>query len=238
MIINWKRPKNVKRIVEAFHDQSETDRKIVLVDCAPHKRYTPDRETLRLCDEVFRWRHDLSPASRFVAGFMHNDCKYTYMHDDDAIPGTRTLELYKTWASKLKEEYSVLGVQGRNFSIKNRAYVKGRIDLIDDLTKVDTTIRFHWTRTQDFGAILDFKWKIINEYPRDTEVLREDDLLLNVAIQQRTGKPAYLVKPPDSSYSSREQDVKSKDAHSDRDFHYRNRDRFVDIALNLGWARP
>src|SRR6476660_2180280 len=90
VIINWKRPKNVERIIRAMKDQT-VPCTITICDCHQGPEFSLSDDITPLIDRIFKWEHNLGAFSRYVP-IASYDHIYTFFIDDDMLPGKRCLE--------------------------------------------------------------------------------------------------------------------------------------------------
>lgn len=233
IVINWKRPDNVVVIVHALRMQTIPCR-LILCDNHPSDEFALPASTLEKVDDVFRWKTNLGPPSRFTPALVMHDCEYTYFHDDDIIPGHRALEHFLRHADTLKN-FATLGQRGRQCSASPPAEGRRRIPRNSGYTAVDTTINLHFVRTEFMHHVLDFKWRLLRRFG-DAVPVFEDDLLLNFGIQHGTGFRSYLTPEGQSKHElARKRTLPSPYAMKHRSHHVADRTRLVAMAIECGW---
>ncbi len=239
VLVNWKRPGNVGKIARALRAQTVPVR-LVLADCHPEAEFALPRPTQLLFDGLVRVRENIGPGSRFVPALAFAGPKYTYFHDDDALPGPRCVENFLDAADRLLDNFACLGVIGRRFRLSRsvRPYVKRNVPAPAPgvLAWVDTTVRFHFVRTDKLDRVHAFRCRFAAEYPDQAHLLVEDDLLLNLSLQALGVFPSYLVHA-DRGASPAMRELANPHPHSGRPWHYQFRNDFIRVARSLGWKR-
>ncbi len=181
VITNWKRPANVKRIIERFRAQS--------IDCAlticeaGQGEFALESETLKEADNVYRFRENYGPFTRFIpsANYTH---KYTYFHDDDMLPGVKAIEHF-TSAMEHFNEAAALGqigrlvrekYDGRNVPRQEEAFIP-----------VDMLVRGYCVRSEELVNLTRFQRRLGIPHPR------EDDMVLALAIHAFSDRKIFLT---------------------------------------------
>ncbi len=117
VIVNWKRPENVRRIVAAFAQQKRLC-SITLIEAANQPQYALPQEVLRKADRHFIFSDNFGSFNRFVPclGYM---APYTLFHDDDLLPGRHAIEHLLLCAAE-HPHFSVMGEFGRHISAEGK----------------------------------------------------------------------------------------------------------------------
>ena len=79
ILLNWKRPGNVRIIIPTLRRQSASPH-IVLVDNGDYTPWTPEQAP----DEVWKLPHNVGPFARFLAAYAYEG--WIYFQDDDVVP--------------------------------------------------------------------------------------------------------------------------------------------------------
>ena len=227
VLINWKRPENVARIIDALRGGT-TPCTITLVDNHPAPEFALAHAAMARVDRMYAWGHNLGAYSRYVplAGYDH---EFTYLPDDDMLPGARCLEHFLDHAP---ERFGVLGEIGRRLS-KDGRYRQADVKRHTALTEVDLVVRAYFVRTRNLGHLPMTRWEFGLQGATDAE----DDILLAVAMQ-RAGLACYLTPHSDDPETSvRREALPSPHALSDRGDHKDRRTETFARARRLGW-RP
>ena len=231
VLINWKRPKNIGIIIQALRDQT-IPCTITLCDCHPSKEYALPASVIKRVDRVYRWKHNLGAYSRYlpVAGFDHS---YTFLMDDDLLPGRQCLEAFLEAALQLEDEFAVLGQFGRIIS-PDGYYHAVDIPLIDRFKEVDFIVQSYFVKTCNLHYLLKFRWDI--GYFEDE--LPEDDLLLCAALKYYKDLRCYLIPLKTNRESLLNQHVLDESfGLSYRKDHLYKRQLFLDRIIYYGWKQ-
>lgn len=166
VVINYRRPANVARILRALREQSELVR-VTLVDASIEGRPLTEPDSL-LADRVFKLSKNYGGFNRYLAADRF-DCSYTFFIDDDILPGRSAVKSFLQWAEGHRD-FGVLGQNGR--VLRNNTYTFKPVRAQMHLREVDFVVMGYFVRRQVLDAL--FAWK---EYLGLAE-LREDDFLL------------------------------------------------------------
>src|SRR5687768_4982489 len=142
VLINYKRPRNVRDIVQAFREQTVPCH-ISLIDAAIGPEFEIDPEVRVAVDRVYSWTHNFGPYNRYVpiAAFSH---EFTYFHDDDMLPGRRLIEHFVNAADSL-QQFGVLGQQGRLVGSDGTYHAEG-VGRSEHFLPVDVVVRGYFVR--------------------------------------------------------------------------------------------
>lgn len=230
VLINYKRPENVRLIVDAFRKQT-VPCFISLCDLPASPEHSLNDETLKKVDRVFRWNHNFGPFNRYVpnAGYSH---EFTYFSDDDMSPGSRCIEFFIEQADRIKR-FGVLGQQARTLD-KDLVYRPANVQRGKALTQVDFVVRGYFTRTENLYALSVLR----NQMGLRPDIGLEDDLLLCVSMPHVCGLPNYLL-PANKDKETRMNlfNLSEEGARNQRVDHFADRTDFCKKAFDLGW-RP
>ncbi len=157
IILSWKRPQNVSRIIQAYLGYSRFD-EIILWNNNPDYRFKIQNEKIK----YFTSENQFT-VSRYAATFFarNNDIMF---QDDDLF--LTEFQIEKLFEAHLAHPKSIIGCFGRN--LKNGSYVKnysyGKVDVI-------------------LGRVMIFEKKLIANFVRDCPAFEgalEDDILFSL----------------------------------------------------------
>jgi len=229
VIINWKRPQNVARIVEALKFQTMPCT-ITICDCHPESEFSLDDVTLKQTNRIYQWNsHNCGAYSRYVTvgGYDH---EFTLFIDDDMLPGRRCVEHFIRNTRRLKE-FGVLGQLGRIID-SDDIYRPRDIPRAENFVQTDFVIRGYFVRTENLHYVSQFRWQM-NYFD---EPLPEDDLLLCAAMNICGNLSCYLTPhEEDVETLLNKEELDSAHALSKRLDHRSNRTEFLRRARNAGW---
>jgi hypothetical protein len=253
ILTNYKRPRNLRLIVDAFRRQTHSV-DIVVVDNHPESEQQFALPNGLDVEDIWRFRNNAGPPCRFAPAWMLHQYKYCLFFDDDLLPGSRAVEHLQATAALLNGRFATIGRFGRRFHGGNRdymghyrgqgdwRYVPRNIKLGNRPTPVDMTCRAHFVRADCMWRVLEFTWAMRTKHGDDSHQKgdrrgwwREDDMLLALGIQRDTGYPSYLVPHGDPETSLRRAELPDKHAHSRRPDHGHDRSRCVRMAVECGW---
>ena len=227
VVISWRRPGNIARIVAALRRQS-VPVVVTVVDAADAEHRLP-AEVAAGADRVFRLPANLGPYNRYALTFAY-DCEFTYFTDDDCQPGERLVEHFLETA-RGPAAWSVLGQVGRRLQ-PDGSYAAIGVPRGDAPTAVDVVVKAYFVRTADLVEVDRFRRELGLGLP-----LREDDLLLATALQRATGRPCLLTPASgDPETSITREHLPEDGALSGSADHVRLREAFLDRARAAGWA--
>jgi Glycosyl transferase family 8 len=228
VVINWKRPGNVERIVAALREQS-TGCTVTVCDTHLDDQYALSRATLDSADRVYRWGHNTGPYSRFVplAAYDH---EYTLFVDDDMLPGSRCVEHFVDTAQALPG-FGSLGQMGRVVP-PDGVYKARNVGRLPRPREIDILVRGFFVRTRNLHHIAQLRW--LMNYT--SEQVPEDDMLLCVAMRLCAGLRNYLV-PSDADPETLMNRTELPDPHAlhRRPDHIQRRIDFMLAARAIGW---
>ena len=184
VVINWKRPRNVLRIVRRLKEQ--THRCVVTVCDSASWWFKLPRRARPLIDNHYVVA-DCGPFTRYVLADRYR-CDFTLFLDDDMLPGRRAVEHFVRWA-EAKPEAMLLGQMGR---IVGRQYAWTKVPRGVDFTPVDMLVRAQFVRTEQLAGLVRFRqlWN---------GPIREDDMALAWAIKIFSNGGIFLTPASDDS---------------------------------------
>jgi hypothetical protein len=228
VVINWKRPGNVERIVDALRAQS-TPCTVTVCDTHLDDQYTLSPSTLSDADRVYRWGHNTGPYSRFVplAAYDH---EYTFFLDDDMLPGTRCVEHFVDTADSLPG-FGSIGQMGRIIP-SDGVYTARDVGRMPRPREIDVLVRGFFVRTRNLHHIAQLRW-LMNYM---AEQVPEDDMLLCVAMRLCAGLRNYLTPTdPDPETLMNRTELPDPHALHRRPDHIQRRIDFMLAARAIGW---
>jgi hypothetical protein len=229
VVINWKRPANVNKIVDALRLQSQSCT-ITICDCHPSDEFALEKKTLSLIDRLYSWKHNLGAYSRYVPLGAY-DHPFTLFLDDDMLPGTRCVEHFVRNA-RIKGQFGALGQMGRIVSA-NGSYVSKEIPRTDMFDEVDILVRGIFINSRNIFHIVQLRWMM--EYFDNP--LPEDDLLLCVSLSVCANLPCYLIPfCQDQETLLNKKELNNQFALSSRPEHLNKRKEFLQRAMKVGWT--
>lgn len=228
VLINWKRPHNISKIVTSLRNQS-IQCTITLCDCHIEEVFALDKDTIGRIDRLYRWSHNLGAYSRYLplSAFDH---EYTFFIDDDMLPGCRCLEYYYKCAGQLKN-FGVLGQLGRVID-QDGIYRPKYVPMKDIFVETDIIIRAYFVKTKYLYNIVRFRWYLNYFY----DELPEDDILLCVSLKFYENLSCYLL-PINEDVETLVNREELPDDYSlcRRPEHYVKRMLFVKKLISYGW---
>ena len=108
ILMNYKRPQHLRRIIPALRSQS-VEPWIVLVNNAPNP-YVAEHED-QCPDEVWELPRNVGPFARFLAAYAYHG--WLYFQDDDLLP-TDNEFIADLWALARERPNAITGVYGRH----------------------------------------------------------------------------------------------------------------------------
>lgn len=227
VVINWKRPRNVAKIVDALRRQSVRPT-ITIVDCHPDWRYRLPRFTLAKADRVYRQHRNLGSFNRYVPVGAY-DHEFTYFADDDMLPGSRCIEHF---LDTKPAEFGVLGQIGRRLNADG-SYSRRGVVRTEQLEPVDFLIRGYFVPTQRLDCVNRLRWQL----GLQQEPSVEDDMLLSVAMELIYGLKSF-VTPAHNDPESKQNKVELRARHAlaKRPDHFDRRVAFLRQAKAAGWS--
>lgn len=247
VILNtFSRPQNTGAIVNAWKTQSIVPNRIVLVDNnakPPGVEHYPS-VPMSSVDDVWRWTTNSGCPCHFYPALAYTKYKYTVFADDDLIPGSGGLELLLRSAAFLKDRFATLGQIGRVFMLSNGEGMRynSRNTPQKDETKpvlTDLTCRAHMVLSRNLPSVFSFRNEVA-ELGEDAERLSHihDDFLLCMGIQRSINQPSYILpfrkNPEDRLIKT---DLDDNRAVWRSPTHWEDRNKMVDISIELGWNR-
>ncbi|OHV35665.1 glycosyltransferase family 2 protein [Pseudofrankia sp. EUN1h] len=228
VVINWKRPGNVERVVNALRAQS-TPCTVTVCDTHLDDQYALSTSVLDNADRVYRWGHNTGPYSRFVplAAYDH---EYTFFIDDDMLPGPRCVEHFVNTAEALPG-FGSIGQMGRIIP-PDGVYRARNVERLPRPREIDVLVRGFFVRTRNLHHVAQLRW--LMNYTE--EQVPEDDMLLCVAMRLCAGLRNYLTPTsPDPETLMNQIELPDPHALHRRPDHIQRRIDFMLAAKAIGW---
>lgn len=230
VVINWKRPRNVDRIVSALRDQS-VPCTITVCDCHPDPAFALYPETIASIDRRYTWAHNTGAFSRFVPSGAF-DHRFTFFIDDDMLPGQQCIEHFLL-AAEISPPFGALGQLGRVLTDDDVYRPVNVPRTTKTFSEVDVLIRSYFVKTELLHHIFALRWRM---HYFDDDPHPEDDLLLCTAIQINAKRSCYLTpscENPEMLVNKVE--LSNEYALFRRPDHLLRRTNFLRRAMGFGW---
>jgi hypothetical protein len=227
--VNFKRPQNIPRILDALRGQSHPC-SITLIDCAPSPEFEakirPDQ-----CDRYLRFRENHGAYNRMLGGFVY-EREFTYFHDDDMLPGERVIEHFVGHARG--HDFAVLGQFGRMFPADLKRYSQDEIPrLARSLNPVDMIVRAYFVRSRNLHHVLRLKWAL------PSSEIKEDDMMLACSMRMYAGLQCYLTPVSDDHETLVcKESLYAGGAFAGRANHMELRAKALREIVAAGWPEP
>lgn len=242
VILNWRRPANVRRVLRAMREQS-VPLFIALVECAPGTEHAAGPEAESLADIVFTVNKNTGPTARFIPPLALPGFKYTYFGVDDHLPGRRHLEWMLKTAADLNDNFATIGQDGRR--VDGTEIIRRRARLHETEPKpVDFITSSELMLSRWVPSVIRFRDEILSAGRERGEQLSsfEDDLFLcfgtQVALKARwqIEAPCYLTpKPPSDEEWWAKERLPAPHALCGRPDHDSVRRKVIEAAIDEGW---
>ena len=244
VLTNYARPHLMSEAIRAWSEQTVRPARVVVVDNSPNtdeqERYP--RAELSGADDVWRMGTNLGCPCHFYPALAHFEHEYTVFADDDFLPGRNALAHLLGAAKAVDDKFSTIGGTGRDFLLDRRAGLRYRGNSVPrtvpgKAVRTHLTCRSHLVRTDYLYHVIPFRRKFLKYGDEGFKLASvHDDFLLCMGLQIGTGFRSYTIERPE--------------AHEDRLFlqeldtagglwrrpeHFKERNRMVDIVLELGW---
>jgi GT2 family glycosyltransferase len=229
VLLNWRRPQNVRRIVEAFRKQGRFC-SVTVIDAADKPEYALPKEVLRAANRHFIFSHNFGSFNRFVPtlGYM---APFTLFHDDDLLPGPNAVEHLLLCAAEYPH-FSVMGEFGRHISPEGKELVRDMPRSRQKVQPVDFLVRSYFMRTANLKHIF-----LAAAEMGIHRVECEDDLLMCTSIQRGTKYPCVVTREAGKETSLAMEHLPEPHALWHRKDHFHRRAEFIRMQIAAGW-RP
>lgn len=226
VVINWRRPRNVAAIVRQLKRQS-LPCTVTVCDCHQQPEYALPPEAFPFIDRLYRWEHNLGAFSRYVPLGAY-DHKYTFLLDDDLLPGRRCVEHFWSHARDLGV-FGALGQLGRIVA-PDGAYHASDVARTATFTEVDVLVRAFFVTSAALPHVL--RVRALLGASHDPE----DDILLAAGLGLHGRLASYLTPDdPDPQTRVNHRELPSPHARYSRPGHRSARTAHVRAAIDVGW---
>ena len=175
VLLNYKRPDNIKPIVAAFRQQTVKNR-ITLIDAGNVGNVAAD------VDVYIKLRENFGAWNRYTSCMMLRG-EFVYYHDDDMLPGPRVLDNFLKY---IDIPFGVLGQIGRLWEGDN--YNTDNVQAKTELISVDCVVRGYFLRPENLSYLMQCRKK--------HTAGSCDDLWLCKSMSVLGGLPTYVVPVP------------------------------------------
>jgi len=191
VVSNYKRPENLEPICSVLTDEPCD---VIVADNSPDR--SSDRYDWPGVKDVWCWKDNSYPPARwYPAVAVSHRYDYVVLIDDDAMLAKGFITDLLIMSANLNDEFSNIGPMGRLFSSRRGRwrYRRGAAHLArEDYPRADMVVRGYWMLGESVTHILRFRDRLKAE-GATAEMLKQDDIILNVGIQFYTGMPSYLA---------------------------------------------
>lgn len=142
VLVNYKRPDNIGLIVSALRNQTVPVR-ITLIDAGNVGGVE--------VDVYVKLRENYGPWNRYATALL-DQSEFTYFHDDDMIPGHKTVERFLSFRNM---PFGVLGQTGRIWGYTDYNFVD--VKASDSPVQVDNVVRGYFVRTENLSYLM--RWR-------------------------------------------------------------------------------
>lgn len=247
ILSNWRRPNNVKLILQQLADQTVRFDKIVVVDNGVEPL---SDETLKYVDDLWKFPDNkVGPPCRFAPALIDFRTDYTLFLDDDMLPGKNMHKTLLAVADAKNNMFATIGDIGRIYNLVGTRLVYERMDVRRDnafdpeyangLRPVDLTCRAHFVITRNVLTAMEFREHLIQKVgppdPDDADWSRHDDILLCHGIQAKTKYPSYILPDGDKEIRILNKNLPEPNAMWHRPGHATSRQWLLNNSKSFGW---
>lgn len=228
VISNYKRPDNLEPICRVL---AEEPCDVVIADNSPDR--SSDRYDWPGVKDVWCWRENSFPPARwYPAVAMSHLYDYVVLIDDDAMLAPGLVGRLLTMSARLKDQFANIGPMGRMFRRRRRGwrYNKGKVagTMYD---RTDMAVRGYWMCGRWVASAVWFR-DLLAQSGATPEMLKQDDIILNVGIQFASRLPSYVA---DHWYSQKYADDRGYAFSAlDPDFRQTRYD-LISLCAEVGW---
>lgn len=240
VLINWKRPANIPRIIAAMRAQTVCLH-ISIMECALSPEFRLSDEVRAMADSVFTMNFNSGPVARFIPPLLMPQFKYTYFGVDDHEPGPRHVEWLLQTAVRLDDQFATIGQDGRLIRDGQIVKQKGRMHGVHP-TPTDVVTSSELCLTRWLPHVMLWRAEFLATIGRDCSTF-EDDLFLCFGAQNAASNahnrpvPSYLTpQPPTGDESWRVRKLAAPNALCGRPGHDDMRNHFIHCAQQFGWS--
>jgi len=221
ILANWKRPENIKPILEAIAAQTMPVSTLIVNAGSSNLKAMGIR-----ADQIVKLSKNEGSLNRFLAS-RFVDTEYTYIHDDDMVPGERCLESL-LWHYRIAERPGILGQIGRNIE------PDGLYRAINaPAGPVDLVVRGYFMRTADLVHVdsLLAKFRECGQERPDLS----DDILMGAAMRM-AGLTNYVVEATNPQEKINKKELPAPHAVWQQPLHCERRTRLLKFLNLIGWS--
>lgn len=237
VVSHYKRTENTRKVCEVL-DGEPCD--VVVADNSPQESEV-GRYQFSGAMDVWRWRENSGPPARwYPAVALAPLYEYVVLIDDDGLPRQGLIDSLLQQAGLLEDKFSNIGPIGRNHRLKPDStwhYVKRNITPApgDKSTAVDMSARGYFMRADAVSSILVFRDELAAA-GATPEMLWQDDIILNCAIQRETGTPSYLPLRHEPWFQKRHMDTQGYAFSRTQPDFIKIRSDLITLCDYCGWA--
>ncbi|MHC4402959.1 MAG: hypothetical protein ACYTG0_25135 [Planctomycetota bacterium] len=215
VVSNYKRPDNLRPICDS-----------------------PDRSSDRYdwpgVKDVWCWKENSHPPARWypVAALSHL-YDYVVLIDDDAMLAPGLVGRLLIMSANLNDDFANIGPMGRMFRYRRRGwrYSRGQV-AGTPYDRTDMAVRGYWIHADSILDVVRFRNLLAQTESATPEMLKQDDIILNVGLQHYTKSPSYVAG---GWYSKKFADNRGY-AFSQLDPHFKQtRYDLIGLCHRLGW---
>lgn len=254
VITNYSRPQNLPDVIRAWREQTVPS-KIVVVDNSPINSQT-GREgypsgNFDQADDVWRMQTNFGCPCHFYPALAEYKFRYVMFADDDFIPGSKALAKLLVLADASGGRFATIGQfdAARNFLLSmqpGKRYSGRSVPHCspNSWVKAHITCRGHLVRQDLLYHAIPFRNKLVEKFGGEAENLCNihDDFLMCLGIQMGTGFCSWMggrpEDPDERLYKVNLDTPNDKTSLWKRPTHFQERNRMVDMALEIGWNQP
>lgn len=189
VVSNYKRPDNLMPICKVLAGEPCD---VVIADNSPDR--SSDRYDWPGVKDVWCWKANSYPPARWypAVAFSHR-YKYVVLIDDDAMLAAGFVDKLLVMSSKLGDRFANIGPMGRMFRRRRCGWRYGRGEVAGpEFNRTDMAVRGYWMLGRRIVDILVFRDRLAEAGASD-EMLKQDDIILNIGIQFVSGLPSYVT---------------------------------------------
>jgi hypothetical protein len=189
VVSNYKRPDNLEPICRVLADE-RCD--VVIADNSPDR--SSDRYDWPGVKDVWCWKENSHPPARwYPAVALSHLYDYVVLIDDDAMLAPGLIGRLLTMSANLGDHFANIGPMGRMFRQRRGNWRYGRGEVAGTpYNRTDMAVRGYWMVAENVVYILQFRDRLASA-GATAEMLKQDDIILNVGIQCWTNLPSYVV---------------------------------------------
>ena len=231
VISNYKRPENVEPICWLLADEPCD---VVVADNSPDR--SSDRYDWPGVKDVWCWKENSHPPARwYPAVALSHLYKYVVLFDDDAMLSPGLIGRLIEQSEALYDQFANIGPMGRLFRQKRAnqwRYSRGDVTQENGSRTTDMAVRGYWMPAHRVIDVLRFRDHLAMN-GATSEMLKQDDMILNMGAQFFSQRPTYMAAGP--WYSQKFADDRGY-AFSALDPNFRQiRYDLIALCYKLGW---